>query len=126
MRDESDNPIIGYLLIDRDQRVIGPPGKDVAFHAEASAWQAAERYGRVAEVVQVAPLYWGGLLRVIWDDVGDIYLDGPAAKGLVGVCRQQGVKVKAEERWRIKTATTEAVYSSRALLGDRAKGWVKK
>ena len=59
MREESDNPIIGYLLIDRDQRVIGPAGKDVAFHSEASALRAAERYGRAGEVAQVARLYWG-------------------------------------------------------------------
>jgi hypothetical protein len=57
--------------------------------------------------------------------VGDIYLDGPAAKRLVGVCRQQGVKVKGAERWRIKESTEEAIYSSRGLIGPRAKGWVK-
>jgi hypothetical protein len=126
MGEERDNPIIGYLLIDRAQRVIGPPGKDVAFHSEASARRAAERYGRAEEVVRVAPLYWGGLLSVIWEDVGDIYLDGPAAKGLVEVCRQQGIKVKAEERWRIKGTVEEAIYSSRVLVGSQAKGWVKK
>ena len=73
MGEERDNPIIGYLLIDRAQRVIGP-----------------------------------------------------AAKGLVEVCRQQGIKVKAEERWRIKGTVEEAVYSSRALVGSQTKGWVKK
>lgn len=121
MSEERDNPIIGYLLIDREQRVIGPAGKDVAFHSEASARRAAERYGRAEEVAGVVPLYWGGLLSVIWEDVGDIYLDGPAAKGLVAVCRQQGIKVKAEERWRIKETTQEAVYSSRVLVGRRGK-----
>jgi hypothetical protein len=59
MGEERDNPIIGYLLIDREQRVIGPPGKDVAFHSEASGRRAAERYGRSEEVAQVADCIGG-------------------------------------------------------------------
>lgn len=83
MRGKEYNPIIGYLLVDKKYQVLGPAGekKDVAYHPEARAKKAAGGYEQ--EVGNIGPLHGGGIVSVIWEDVGDIYLDGLAAKGLV-------------------------------------------
>lgn len=114
------NPVIGYLLLDGKQRVIGPPGTkiDPAFYSEARALQAAAEYGRAEEVRVVAPLYLGGVLSVVREDVGDILLDGRAAKRLVKACQRRGIRVKRGARQRVRETTRGAVYSSRALLGE--------
>lgn len=119
MRGTTYNPIIGYLLIDKKNRVMGPPGekKDVAYHTEARAKQAGEGYEQ--EVGQIVPLYLGGILSVVWDDVGDIYLDGQAAKELVKACGRRGIKVNKQAKKRVKRAEMETVYSSRELVGDK-------
>jgi len=75
MSGESDNPIIGYLMVDANYHVISPPGekRDVAFGSEERAWQAAAEYGVQEEVGLVSALHLEGILSVVWDDVGDIY-----------------------------------------------------
>ncbi len=99
---------------------MGPPGeiKDVAYQSEARAKEAAVEYGYEAEVGQIAALHLGGVLSVVWGDVGDIYLDGPAAAALVKACRRRGIGVKRAVRKRVRRQERETVYSSRALLGD--------
>lgn len=119
MRGANYNPIIGYLLIDKNNRVMGPPGekKDVAYHSEARAKQAAAGYEQ--EVGQIVPLYLGGILSVVWDDVGDIYLDGQAAKELVKACRRRRIKVNKQAKKRVKREEKGTIYSSRELVGDK-------
>jgi hypothetical protein len=121
MSGESDNPIIGYLLIDKNYHVMGPPGekRDIAFQSEERAWQAAEGYGVREQVALVSALHLEGLLSVVWADVGDIYLDGVGAKRLVRACQGRGIKVKGKARWGIKRQVTAPIYSSRAIVGDR-------
>ena len=120
MRGKEYNPIIGYLVVDKQNQVMGPPGekKDVAYHSEARAKQAAAGYGYEQEVGQIAPLHLGGILSVVWDDVGDIYLDGQAAKGLVKACGRRRIKVNQQAKKRIKRQEMETIYSSRELVGD--------
>jgi hypothetical protein len=120
MRGESYNPIIGYLLVDGNYHVISPPGekRDVAFHSEERAWQAAEEYGVREQVAQVTALHLGGILSVVWDDVGDIYLDGVGAKRLVAACQRRGIKVKGKARRGLKRQVEVPIYSSRAIVGD--------
>ena len=121
MRRESDNPIIGYLLVDGNYHVIGPPGekRDVAFQSEERAWQAAEEYGVREQVAQVSALHLEGVLSVVWADVGDIYLDGVGAKRLVRACQGRGIKVKGQARWGIKRQVVAPIYSNRAIVGER-------
>ena len=120
MRGKEYNPVIGYLLIDDNNHVMGPPGeaKDVAFYSEARALKAAEGYGQQAQVKLVSALHLRGILSVVWDDVGDIYLDGAAAQRLVKACARRGIKVKKKAKQRLKRAEVSPVYSSRALLED--------
>ena len=120
MRGKEYNPIIGYLVVDKQNQVMGPPGekKDVAYHSEARAKQAAAGYGYEQEVGQIAPLHLGGILSVVWDDVGDIYLDGLAAQGLVKACGRRRIKVNQQAKKRIKGQEKETIYSSRELVGD--------
>ena len=68
--------MIGYLLVDRAYRVLGPRGgqQDPAFATPA----AAARYGCASVVEGVKALHLAGLLRVLQDG-GDIHLDGLAA-----------------------------------------------
>jgi len=121
MRGKGYNPIIGYLLVDKKHQVMGPPGeaKDVAYHSEARAKQAAAGYGYEQEVGQIAPLYLEGILSVIWEDVGDIYLDGLGAKELVKACERKGIKVNKQAKKGVKRQEKETVYSSRALVGNK-------
>ena len=122
MRGKKYNPVIGYLIIDKQNQVMGPPGekKDVAYQSEARAKAAAVAYGYEAEVGQIARLHLGGVLSVVRRDVGDIYLDGAAATALVKACHRCGLAVKPAANKRVKRSEREPVYSSRALLGQEA------
>jgi len=108
-------------MVDKKYQVMGPPGekKDVAYHSETRAKKAAAEYGYETEVEKIAPLHWGGILSVVWEDVGDIYLDGPAAKRLVKACVKRRIKVNKQAKKRIKSQEMETIYSSRELVGDR-------
>ena len=46
--EEKHNPIIGYILVDGQRRVIGPPETkiDPVFHSKERALAAARGYGR--------------------------------------------------------------------------------
>ena len=120
MKGKKYNPVIGYLIIDKYNQVMGPPGemKDVAYQSEGRAKAAAVEYGYEAEVGQIVPLHLGGVLGVVWGDVGDIYLDGLAAAALVKACQKRGIEVKRAAKKRVKWQELETVYSSRELLGD--------
>lgn len=121
MRGSNYNPVIGYLLIDKEKHVMGPPGekKDVAYHSAKRAQQAAEAYGYETEVGQIAPLHLEGIFSVVWGDVGDIFLDGSAATGLIKACKRRGITVNQIAKRQVKRQERETVYSSRALLGDK-------
>ena len=128
MRGRNYNPVIGYMLLDKGGRVLGPAGekKDVAYHSVKGAKEAAVDYGYEEEVGHIVPLYWGGLLSVVWEDVGDIYLDGKAALGLMRVCKRLGIKVESAVKEQIKWQEAKAVYSSRAIVGHQPEDWLLK
>lgn len=115
---ESYNPVIGYHIVDRDYRVIGPAGTSMnpAFYSKERALRAAEAYGRREEVREVVALHLDGALSVILHDVGDIQMDGVTARRFVKACRRRGLRVNQGESSRINEATREPVYSCRALL----------
>jgi hypothetical protein len=64
--------------------------------------------------MSVEALHLGGILSVVFDDVGDIRLDGVGAKRLEKGARGAGLQVYSYE---IEEEEREALYSSRALLG---------
>ena len=113
------NPIIGYCALDKDRCVIGPPGTklDPAFETEEKACQAAVSYGWKARQVKAMALYLGGILGVVFEDVGDIQLDGGSAQRLIDACEQNGIEVKDSEKASIRAEEAEPIYSSRRLLG---------
>lgn len=114
------NPIIGYHIVDKTYRVIGPPGTkmDPAFGTKARAQQAAERYGKKNFIGTVIALHLAGLLSVIFHDVGDIQLDGESAKRLVEACRRNNIQVDRSLEDKIEAEEKEPVYSSRQLLKE--------
>jgi hypothetical protein len=120
-----ENPVIGYHVVNAQHELINRLGskEDPAFGSKVRALAAAERYGRRGEVKEVVALHLYGLFGVIFNDVGDVQLDGVAAQRLVAVCRRQGVKV-----WPvvIDVGEEEAVYSSRQMLTGTSRkdlGW---
>lgn len=118
---KQENPLIGYHLVDKNYRVIGPPGTqlDPAFGSQAQALAAAERWGCRDRVGQVIPLFLKGLLGVLRQG-GDIVLDGAAALRLVQASQTRGLQVKPGGGDQIVASAIEAVYSSRQVLGASA------
>ena len=118
--DSSYNPVVAYLLVDETYSVIGPPGEavDPAFYSEEDALRAAEGYGREKEVHEVVELYLEGILNVVFEDVGDILVDGRTAERFVEACDGKGLRVSQEARDRIDTAVRETAYSCRELLAE--------
>jgi len=114
------NPVVAYLLVDETCSVIGPPGEaiDPAFYSEEDALRAAEGYGRDDEVHEVVELYLEGILNVVFQDVGDIMVDGRTAERFVGACEVKGLRANEEARAKIDTAVRETRYSCRELLGE--------
>lgn len=112
------NPIIGYHAVDKNFCVIGPPGTlmDPAFGSEDRARQAAKRYSLEKNLHLVGALYLGGVLGVIFDDVGDIQLDGLSAQQLVDACRRNDIAVNLATIKRINIEEQEAKYSCRQIL----------
>lgn len=108
-------------MVDKKNQVMGRPGeeKDVAYQSEARARQAAAEDGYGQEVGQIAPLHWGGIMSVVWEDEGDIYLDGQGAKRLVKACERGRIKVNKGAKKRVKREEKETVYSSRELIGEK-------
>lgn len=114
------NPVVAYLLVDETYSVIGPPGEaiDPAFYSEEDARRAAEGYGRADEVHEVVELYLEGILNVVFQDVGDIMIDGRTAERFVEACAGKGLRTNAEARGRIDVSVHETQYSCRELLGE--------
>ena len=114
------NPVVAYLAVDESYAVIGPPGEgiDPAFYSEEEALRAAAAYGRGDEVHEVVELYLEGILNVLFQDEGDIMVDGRTAERFVAACAGKGLRTNAEARAAIDTAVRETVYSCRELLGE--------
>lgn len=61
-------------------------------------------------------LYWGGVLGVVLDDVGDIQLDGQSAQRLVKACQRNGIAVNQTAIKNIDVEEQEPKYSCRQIL----------
>ena len=118
--EERHNPVIGYVLVDANNRVIGPPGTkiDPAFCTKERALSAAKSYGRKEEVFKADEIYLEGIFNVVVWDEGDIILDGQGAQRFVKACRRRGLKPDKRTSKSINTFCQEAKYSARKLLGD--------
>jgi len=114
------NPVVAYLIVDETSSVIGPLGEaiDPAFYSEEDALRAAEGYGREDEVHEVIELYLEGVLNVVFQDVGDIMVDGRTAERFVEACTRKGLRTNAEAMSEIDTAVRETQYSCRELLAE--------
>ena len=112
------NPIIGYHVVDKMYRVIGPPGTkmDPAFGSKIRAREAAERYGKKNDIGAVIALHLAGAMSVVFFDVGDIQLDGESAKRLVDACRRNNIAIDRGLKEKIRKEEKEPVYSTRQLL----------
>lgn len=122
MGDPSYNPVIGYMLLDENYRVISPDGKavDPVFHSRERAVEAAEEYGRQAAVFKVEELYLEGTFNVVLYDVGDLMLDGHAAERFVKACRHRGMVPNKRAVKKTDPSVTQTKYSCRELFGDIA------
>ena len=118
MRKLKHNPIIGYPAIDKSHSVIGPPGTllDPVFASKDKAREAAKRYGQEKNFLMAGELYLGGILGVIFDDVGDIQLDGESAQRLVEACQVNGIKINEKVVKSINVEELEPKYSCRQIL----------
>lgn len=92
--DNKHNPIIGYILLDRNYRVIGPSGTDIdpIFYTKNKALPAADKYGRRKEVCKVGEQYPEGIFNVVIWDEGDIMLDGQSAMRFIKASKRRGLK----------------------------------
>jgi hypothetical protein len=117
---ERHNPVIGYLPLDINHRVIGPPGTDIdpAFCSKERALLAAEKYGGTEDVFKAGEIYLEGIFNVVVWDEGDIMLDGQSAQRFVKACRRRGLKPDKKASKAINPLTQDARYSARKLLGD--------
>jgi len=118
MKKLKHNPIIGYHAVDRDYCVIGPPGTllDPAFGSEDKARQAAKRYGMGKKLHLVGALHLGGVMGVIFHDVGDIQLDGESAQRLMNACQLNEIAVNPIAVQHIDPEEQEPKYSCRQIL----------
>jgi hypothetical protein len=112
------NPIIGYHAIDKTFTVIGPPGTilDPAFGSEERAREAAKRYGQGKHFLMAGALYLGGVMGVVFHDVGDIQLDGESAERLVKACQLNEIAVNPIAIQDIDPKEPEPKYSCRQIL----------
>ncbi len=118
--EEQHNPIIGYILVDRERRVIGPPGTNIdpVFHSKERALVAADSYGRREDVHEIVEEHLEGIFNVIVWDEGDIKLDGQCAKRFIKACRRRGLKPDKRAAKEINKLAKDNKYSARRLLGD--------
>ena len=114
------NPVIGFIIVDKYRRVIGPPGTkiDPVFHTEERALQAAESYGRREDVLDTVAEHLEGIFNVVIWDQGDIMLDGRSAKRFIKACRHRGLKPDKRAAKAINSSEVSNKYSARSLLGD--------
>ncbi len=115
-----DNPIIGYVLVDKERRVIGPPGTEIdpVFHSKERALAAADSYARREDVHETVEEYLEGIFNVVVWDEGDIMLDGQSAKRFVKACRRRGLKPDKRAVKEINPLAKDNKYSARSLLGN--------
>lgn len=112
-----ENRVIGYFLAEGDE-VIGPPGEevDVLFGSRSRAEAAAVEWGLADGSYGVHELYYQGLLGMTLNDMGDVLMDGMAARCLSESCQRERRIVHWDEVGRIDMAEKRCVYSSRLML----------
>ena len=79
------NPVIGYVPLDIQYKIIGPTGTaiDPCFESKQRAIKATEKYGRENEFFKAEELFLEGIFNVVVWDEGDIMLDGQSAKRFI-------------------------------------------
>lgn len=77
---------------------------------------AVERYGQKEQVLDMVALRLAGLLSVIFQDVGDIQMDGQSAKQMIAACQQNDIELDQELKKKVKAEEKDPIYSSRRLL----------
>jgi len=114
------NPIIGYLGLDTNRRVIGPDDKtDVIFYSTSKVRKAIESYCRLSDLLIIQELFLEGIFNVIVHDTGDIKADGRSAYRFVKACRKRGLKINKKARNLIDVSEESAVYSLRRLFAEQ-------
>ena len=114
------NPIIGYLGLDTNRRVIGPDDKtDVIFYSTSKVRKAIESYGRLSDLLTIQELFLEGIFNVIVHDTGDIKADGRSSYRFVKACRKRGLKINKKARNLIDVSEESAVYSLRELFAEQ-------
>ena len=116
------NPIIGYVLVDRERRVIGPPDENIdpVFHSRERALAVADSYARREDVHEIVEEHLEGIFNVVIWDEGDIMLDGHCAKQFIKACRRRGLKPDKRAAGEINALAQDSKYSARSLLGNIA------
>jgi hypothetical protein len=114
------NPVIGFSIVDKDRRIIGPPGTkiDPIFYTAEHALAAAERYGRSQDVLETVAEHLEGIFNVVIWDEGDMMLDGRSAKRFIKACRRRGLKPDKKAAKAINSFEISNKYSARSLLGN--------
>lgn len=120
MIDPHHNPVIGYVLLDKDDRVLCPQGEafDPVFHSQQRAIEAAAQYGRQADVHKVGKIWLEGTFGVVLYDDGDLMFDGATAERFVEALTVRGMLPDRKATRRIDPTITEPKYSCRVLFGD--------
>ena len=114
------NPVIGYVLVDMERRLIGPPGTEIdpVFHSKERALAAASSYGRREDVLDIVEEHLEGIFNVVVWDEGDIMLDGQCAKRFIKACRRRGLKPDKRAAKEINQLAKDNKYSACSLLGN--------
>jgi hypothetical protein len=120
MIDPNHNPVIGYVLLDKDDNVLCPRGEsfDPVFQSKQRAMEAAALYGLEADVHKVGEIWLEGTFGVVLYDDGDLMFDGATAKRFVEALRIRGMLPDKKATRRIDPAMNEPKYSCRMLFGD--------
>ena len=117
---EKHTPVIGYILVDKERRVMGPPGTkvDPVFHSKERALAAADSYGRREDVFDTVEEHLEGIFNVVVWDRGDIMFDGRSARRFIKACRRRGLKPDKQASKAINNFDIAHKYSARSLLGN--------
>ena len=114
------NPIVGYVLLDKNYHVMCPHGEsfDPVFHSKERALEAAKDFNITEAVFKVGEIYLEGTFNVILYDEGDLKLDGQTAKRLVLALKKRGMFPNKKASKQIDISVKENKYSCRELFGD--------
>ena len=120
MIDPNHNPVIGYVLLDKNYHILCPRDQsfDPVFHSRERALEAAEEYGRSKDVEKIGELYFEGTFGVVMFDEGDLQFDGQTAKFFFDACKKRGLLPNIKYARTIDATDSETHYSCRKLLGD--------